>query len=288
MKLLEVKNVSKRYDDFCLEDISFSLPSGYIMGYVGQNGAGKTTTINLITQICKQQAGEIWVDGLRYQDDPVRYKESIGYISEEIGFSQTFTLRDIRTVLKDFYPSFRQDTFEELVRKWNLPEKKKIEEFSKGMKIKLMFATVFARETKLLILDEATNGLDPVARQEVLSLLQEYIADGDHSVLFSTHILSDLEQIADFIFFIHAGRMLLYDAKDELMENYLLVKGSKDAVSGELGRELIGFSGNAYGFEAILPSDKAGLLPEGLIYEKPVIDQIIIHFIKEREEKALF
>lgn len=286
MELLEVKNISKRYDGFSLEDISFSLPSGYIMGYIGQNGAGKTTTISLITHIRKAHTGEIWVDGIQYEEDPVRYKESIGYISEEIGFSPTFTLKDIRIILRDFYPSFRKEAFDELARKWDLPEKKKIGEFSKGMKIKLMFATVFARETKLLILDEATNGLDPVVRQEVLSLLQEYIADGAHSVLFSTHILSDLEQIADYIYFIHDGKKILYDTKDELLENFLLVRGSKNAVNETLGRELIGIAQNAYGFEAILPSDKADLIPAGLVYEKPVIDQIVIHFIKEQERKS--
>ena len=285
MELLEVRNISKHYKGFSLENIDFVLPKGYIMGYVGQNGAGKTTTINVITHVCKQQEGEVWVDGLQYDQDPVRYRESIGYISEEIGFEKLFSLKEIRKILSDFYPTFNQAYFDELVMKWSLPEKKPIGDFSKGMKVKLMFATVFARETKLLILDEATNGLDPVVRQEVLQLLQEYIADGEHSVLFSTHILSDLEQIADYIYFIHDGRKVLYDAKDELTESYLYVKGSEEMLTGELRRHLIGAINHAFGFEAILPSSQAGLLTKDFVYEKPDIDRIVIHFIKEREGK---
>ena len=283
MELLEVRNISKHYKDFSLENIDFVLPKGYIMGYVGQNGAGKTTTINLITHVCKQNEGEIWVDGLQYEQDPVRFRESIGYISEEFGFEKIFTLKEIRKVLNDFYPTFNQAYFDELVMKWSLPEKKPIGDFSKGMKVKLMFATVFARETKLLILDEATNGLDPVVRQEVLQLLQEYIADGEHSVLFSTHILSDLEQIADYIYFIHDGKKVLYDAKDELTENDLYVKGGGEMLNEELRRHLIGVIDHAFGFEAILPSSRADLLTRDFVYEKPDIDRIVIHFIKERE-----
>ena len=285
MELLEVRGVSKHYKDFSLDNIDFVLPKGYIMGYVGQNGAGKTTTINVITHVCKQQQGEVWVDGQQYDQDPIRYRESIGYISEEFGFEKLFTLKEIRKILGDFYPTFNQTYFDELVRKWNLPEKKPIGDFSKGMKVKLMFATVFARETKLLILDEATNGLDPVVRQEVLQLLQEYIADGEHSVLFSTHILSDLEQIADYIYFIHDGKKVLYDAKEELTESYLYVKGSEEMLTDELRRNMIGIINHAFGFEAILPSSHAGLLTKDFVYEKPDIDRIVIHFIKEREGK---
>ena len=145
----------------------------------------------------------------------------------------------------------------------------------------LMFASVLSRDTKLLVLDEATNGLDPVMRTEILQLLQEYVMDGERSVIFSTHILSDLEQIADYIYFIHKGRTILYDAKDELIESYLLIKGERSAVSVELEKALIGVLDNAYGFEALLPSDKAGLLGSEFHYEKPNIDQIVVHYIKD-------
>lgn len=283
MELLEVRNLSKYYKTFRLENISFTLPKGYIMGYVGQNGAGKSTTLNLITNICKSSSGEIYVDGITCEEDESRYKESIGYIGDEFYFPDNFRIRDIRSVLRDFYKTFRTEKFDELTKRWKLDGKMAVKDFSRGMKVKLMFASVLARDTKLLVLDEATNGLDPVVRVEVLKLLQEYIADGERSVIFSTHILSDLEQIADYIYFIHEGKTVLYDAKDELLESHLLVKGERRAIYPELQRALIGIMDNAYGFEAILPSDRADLLTNEFRFEKPTIDQIVIHYIRERE-----
>ena len=284
MELLEVRNLSKYYKTFRLEKIGFTLPKGYIMGYVGQNGAGKSTTLNLITNICKSSGGEIYVDGRTCEEDEIRYKEAIGYIGDEFYFPDNFRVRDIRSVLKDFYTTFSTERFDELTEHWKLDRKLQVKDFSRGMKVKLMFASVLARETKLLVLDEATNGLDPVVRAEVLKTLQEYIADGERSVIFSTHILSDLEQIADYIYFIHDGRTVLYDAKDELMDSFLLVKGERSALFPELQKALIGVIDNAYGFEAILPSEKADLLTREFHLEKPTIDQIVIHYIKEKED----
>lgn len=285
MELLEVRNVSKHYKNFSLENIDFVLPKGFIMGYVGQNGAGKSTTLNLITNLCKCSAGEIYVDGVTCDKDAIRYKESIGYIGDEFYYPINFKVRDIRGILKNLYPTFSVGRFDELLREWKLSEKLKVKDFSRGMKVKLMFASVLARDTKLLVLDEATNGLDPVVRVEVLKLLQEYIADGERSVIFSTHILSDLEQIADYIYFIHDGRKVLYDAKDELLENYLLVKGERRAVSTQLQKELIGVVDNAYGFEAILPSERADLLTSEFHFEKPTIDEIVVHYITNMEQR---
>ena len=283
MELLEVRNLSKEYKTFLLDNISFTLARGYIMGYVGQNGAGKSTTLNLITNICKSSSGAFYVDGITCEEDESRYKESIGYIGDEFYFPDNFRIRDIRSVLRDFYKTFRTEKFDELTKRWKLDGKMAVKDFSRGMKVKLMFASVLARDTKLLVLDEATNGLDPVVRVEVLKLLQEYIADGERSVIFSTHILSDLEQIADYIYFIHEGKTVLYDAKDELLESHLLVKGERRAIYPELQRALIGIMDNAYGFEAILPSDRADLLTNEFHFEKPTIDQIVIHYIRERE-----
>lgn len=283
MELLEVRNLSKYYKGFSLENINFTLPKGYIMGYVGQNGAGKSTTLNLITNICKRSGGEIYIDGIACEEDEVHYKECIGYIGDEFHFPGNFRVKEIRSVLKNFYSTFSEEKFDGLTKRWKLDRKMQVKDFSRGMKVKLMFASVLARETKLLVLDEATNGLDPVVRAEILKTLQEYIADGERSVIFSTHILSDLEQIADYIYFIHEGKTMLYDAKDDLMENFLLVRGERRAISPELQKGLIGIVDNAYGFEAILPSDKAGLLTKEFHFEKPTIDQIVIHYIKDRE-----
>ena len=285
MELLEVKNLSKHYKSFDLKNISFTLPKGYIMGYVGANGSGKTTTLNLITGMVKCTEGEVYIDGLSCGEDMRAYKEKIGYVGDESYFPEHFKIRHIRTALKDFYPTFSTDRFNGFIRKWKLPEKKPVKDFSRGMKVMLMFASVLARDTKLLVLDEATNGLDPVMRTEVLKLLQEYVMDGEKSVIFSTHILSDLENIADYIYFIHGGRTVLYDAKDELIENFLLVKGESAKIPPALKKELIGLEEKTYGFEAILPSDKAELLGNAFLFEKPTIDQLVIHYIKSREEQ---
>ncbi len=280
MELLEVKNLSKHYKSFDLENINFTLPKGYIMGYVGQNGAGKSTTLNLIANICKYQEGEVYINGITCKEDAVAYKQCIGYVGDEFYFPDNFSVRNIRGVLGKFYPTFSKEKFDGFLKKWELPEKKKIRDFSRGMKVKLMFASVLSRDTKLLILDEATNGLDPVVRAEILELLQEYIADGERSVLFSTHILNDLEQIADYIYFIHNGKTVLYDTKDEILESFLLVKGDADDLSKELKDALIGVDNHAFGFTALLPSEKADLLTGKMHFEKPNIDQIVIHHIK--------
>lgn len=283
MDILEVKNITKEFKNFMLRDIDFTLSAGYIMGYVGQNGAGKTTTLNSITHLLNADSGEIRINGITYDENSIAYKDSIGFIGDESYFPQEFTLKDVKSILKDFYPSFREKEFISMARDWNLPENKKIGEYSKGMKVKLMFANVLSRDTKLLILDEATNGLDPVVRNDVLKLLQEYIADGEKSVLFSTHILSDLEQIADYIFFINDGKKVLCDLKDEIVEKYVIVKGGNEDITDMLKKEMIGIVKTEVGFEGLLESEKAEYLSKGFIIEKPSIDQIVVHYIREMQ-----
>lgn len=278
--MLEVKNVTKRYKEFTLDNISFQLPKGYIMGYVGQNGAGKTTTINCITGLCSPNEGTITVDGITVEKDAANYKEQIGFIGDESYFPKEMNALEIQRIQKSFYKTFQEKKFNELMKQFGLPEKKKIEEFSRGMKVKLMFAAALSRETKLLVLDEATNGLDPVMRAEILELLQEYIADGEHSILFSTHMLEDLEQIADYIIFIHKGKLLLNETKDELLESYVLVKGENSALSPELEKKMIGITRQEFGFTALLKSDDAAYVPKGFVVDKPSIDQIMVYMIK--------
>lgn len=285
MNVLEIKGLVKRYKGFSLKDITFTLPKGYIMGYVGQNGAGKTTTINCINDICHIDAGEIRVNGLTYEENPVKYKEEIGFIGDESYFPKEMNILDIRRIQKSFFSSFRENEFDEIVEKFKLPLKKKISEFSRGMKVKLMFAAVLSRDTKLLILDEATNGLDPVMRAEVLQLLQEYISDGEKSILFSTHLLQDLEQIADYIVFIEQGEIIINETKDDLLESYILVRGNQKEVSNKLKECLIGVESKEYGFEALIKSDEAREIPKGFILETPSIDQVMLHLIRNRKER---
>ncbi|MDO5294256.1 MAG: ABC transporter ATP-binding protein [bacterium] len=280
--LLEVNKISKSYQSFELQDVSFELPSGFIMGYVGRNGAGKTTTLNLITRICNPDQGSIRINGITYEEDPIHYKEQIGFIGDESYFPNDFTIKSIRMVMKDHYQTFDEEKFNQFIKQWELPEKKKVETFSRGMKVKLMFACALSRKTSLLILDEATNGLDPMMREEILDLLQKYIEDGTRSILFSTHMLSDLEQIADYIIFIENGKIILDDAKDELLEAYITVKGKKEDLTGAIEKRAIGLTKNAYGFEALLSSDDAELINKSFVVERPSIDKIMVHILKNK------
>lgn len=280
MELLSVQGLCKSYPSFRLENISFSLPAGYIMGYIGQNGAGKTTTLDCITHLIRPEAGEITIGGISFQKDPVSYRERIGYIGDSSYFPPLLTVSDIRTILADFYPTFRREDFDRYVRNWKLPLKKKIRTFSRGMKVKLMFASVLSRDTRLLILDEATNGLDPLVRREVLQLLQNYVESGERSVLFSTHILEDLEDIADYIYFINDGQEIFCGEKDELLERYVIVKGDREFLASGRREGLLGIEEHAYGFEALFDLE-TGRPDSALTVEKATVDRIVIHRLVE-------
>ncbi|MEE1313443.1 MAG: ABC transporter ATP-binding protein [Lachnospiraceae bacterium] len=284
MNLLEVNELCKNYSTFQLNNVSFKLPKGFIMGYIGENGAGKTTTLNLITHLCHPDSGIVTIDGICYEKHPKEYLESIGFIGDESYFPGEFQLKDIRSILKSMYVSFQEENFNQMITDWKLPEKTKIQDYSRGMKVKLMFAAVLSRDTKLLILDEATNGLDPVMRAEIIEMLQDYIMDGEHSILFSTHVLSDLEQIADYIVFIHQGEILLNETKDELLESYVMVRGAIEDLTKEREKKLIGMTKGAYGFEAILKSQDAEGFGSEFVIEQAGIDQIMLHYIKNGGE----
>ncbi len=284
MELLKVQGLSKSYKNFRLKEVSFTLPKGYIMGYVGQNGAGKTTTLNLITHLSKATSGTVTIDGMTYEENPTRYKEMIGYVGDESYFPPELKLRDIRDILKDFYPTFQVEKFNQLVSKWHLPANKKIRDYSRGMKVRLMFAAAFCRKTKLLILDEATNGLDPVFRADILQLLQEYIEEGETSILFSTHMLEDLQQIADYIILIDQGEIFLNETKDELLENYILIKGDKEEIPTIMRNKLLGITEGEYGFTALVSSEYAHLIPKNFLINQPTIDQIMVHMIRSRRK----
>ncbi len=284
MELLDVNGLCKNYKDFKLKDVTFTLPKGYIMGYVGQNGAGKTTTLDFITHLRNATTGTVTIDGISYKQNPYQYKEMIGYVGDESYFPPEVKMKDIRSILKSFYPTFQVEKFNDMVRKWEIPTNKKIKDYSRGMKVKLMFAAAICRETKLLILDEATNGLDPVMRADILQLLQEYIEDGERSILFSTHMLEDLQQIADYIVFIDRGELLLNEPKDELLEAYLLVKGDTMSIPKELKSKLLGVKEGEFGFTALLSSEYAPLVPRDYVINQPTIDQIMVYYIRNRRK----
>ncbi len=287
MSILEIKGLTKELNKFILNNINLELPKGYVLGYVGQNGAGKTTTIKLITEQYKHDIGTIRINGLLYHENPIVYKSAIGYVADECYFPSDFTVDMIESTLSDCYYSFNKNKFENYLKRWNLPKGKKIREFSKGMKVRLMFTTVLSRETQILILDEATSGLDPVVRKEIIQLIQEYVSDGEKSVLFSTHIMDDLEAIADYIYFINNGQMVLKGVKDELLEEFVVVKGGINDLTKELKKRLIGIQQSSISFEGLLKSKNLEFTNNRIIVEKATINQIIIFYIEHMGVKSI-
>lgn len=213
---LVVQGLAKTYDGFALKDVSFRVPSGAIVGLIGENGAGKTTTLHAILGLIDRDAGDIEILG--EWDAPMRdsLRGQIGVVFDGNNFPDALTPRRLNRVFQNLYANWREETYFSLLEKMALPEDRKIKALSKGMKMKLAIAAALSHDPRLLILDEATSGLDPIARDDILDVLWDFVQDESHSVLLSTHITSDLEKIADYIVFLHQGRVLLEKPKDEL------------------------------------------------------------------------
>lgn len=219
---LTISGLTKTYQDFVLEDVSFSVPTGSIVGLIGENGAGKSTTIRAALGLVPKEAGSISVLGQEELDNEI--KEQIGIVFDGNNFSENLSPKKIERVMKDVYRSWNTQTFLALLKKFGLPVGKPIKQFSKGMKMKLAIAVALSHNSKLLILDEATSGLDPVIRDDILDMLLDFVQDETHSILLSSHITSDLEKIADYIVFIHQGKVVFSKPKDELTEQYGIIK----------------------------------------------------------------
>ena len=219
---LTISGLTKTYKDFVLDGVSFSVPRGSIVGLVGENGAGKSTTINTALGFVKKESGNVSILGKQELDDET--KEQIGVVFDGNNFPEILSPKKINRIMKDIYRSLNEQTFMELLKKFSLPIEKPIKQFSKGMKMKLAIAVALSHDTKLLILDEATSGLDPVIRDDILDMLLDFVQDESNSILLSSHITSDLEKIADYIVFIHEGKVVFSKPKDELTEQYGIIK----------------------------------------------------------------
>lgn len=220
---LEVRNLRKDYGDFVLDKLSFTLPRGVIMGLIGENGAGKSTTINCILNEIQKDAGEILIFDKDNIDDEKEIKSKLGVVFDENHFPDIFTPLEIGKFMAGIYSGWEWPTYRQFLEKFELPKGKKIKDFSKGMKVKLAFAVALSHNAELLILDEATSGLDPIIRDDVLDMLIDFVQDESHSVLVSSHITSDLEKVADYITFIHKGKLIFSHDKDDLVDNYGIV-----------------------------------------------------------------
>ncbi len=278
--LLEIENVTKRLGAFKLENVSFKVPEGFIMGFVGPNGAGKTSTIKLILGMLTMEQGSIRVLGNNAVPLKGEVKEKIGVVMDNPYYVKDWTVQEVAGVIRPFYRNWDDGRYKRLIDEFSLSPKKKVKELSRGMGMKLMIAVALSHDARLLILDEPTSGLDPVARDEFIDILTEYMTEEGRGVLFSTHITSDLEKIADYITFIKEGRIVYTGTKEDLLENYLLVKGGKGEMPQELKAKVYGYREYGTGFEALAPASLKSRLPGRLVTDPANLDEIIVHMNK--------
>ncbi len=269
--VLEIKNLAKKYDNFALKNISFSLPQGMIMGFIGENGAGKTTTIKAILDIINYE-GEIKIFGLDIRKQATKIKEDLGVVLDDMFFPEILTPNDINKAMAGIYKNWDNQLFNNYLQEFDLLANKPIKTFSKGMRKKLEIATALAHHPKLLILDEPTSGLDPVARAEVIEIFQNVIAQENCSIFLSSHITTDLEHIADYITFINDGEIVLSKPTNELLENYGLAKCTAAEFKKLDSQDYLKYKKNKYDYEVLVPDKKAFKRK----YQPAVIDRITL------------
>lgn len=279
--ILEVKNLSKSYPSFQLSDVSFTVPSGSIVGFIGENGAGKTTTLKLILNEIRRDSGSITIFGMDNIRDERKIKEQIGVVFDESYFHGEFKAGDIAAILKRIYKSWDDALFEDCLRRFKLPKDKIIKEYSKGMKMKLSIVSAIAHHPRLLILDEATSGLDPIVRSEILDLFLDFIQDESHAILFSSHITGDLEKVADYVTFIHEGKIVFDRSKDDLIYLCGIVKCDTADFQKLEKSELIRWRKNECGYEALIENrEEFKRKHPGLVVDTPTIDEIMLLYVK--------
>ena len=282
---IEIRELTKRYDGFMLDRVSFDVPKGSIMGFIGQNGAGKTTTIRCLLNITNADAGEIRLLGMDHIKDEFAIKERIAVVFDELPFHELFTARDMARIFRGIYREWSDETYQQYLERFQLPQRKKISQFSKGMKMKLQIACALSHNAELLVMDEATTGLDPVVRSEILDIFLEYLQNENHSILMSSHITSDLEKIADSVTFIDRGRLLLTGYKDDVLANHGLMKCSKDDYAQIDRADYISVRLSDFGAEIMVPDRKAAARKySGLLIEPTTLEEIMVYYVS-RETK---
>ena len=272
MNAIEIKNLTKHYRGFSLENLNLTLPSGCIMGLVGENGAGKSTTIRLLLGMSRPDCGEITVFGQKLTP---ALKEQIGVVLDEPGYPGCMTAQQIGSMLSGIFRGWEQKIYDNYLHKLRIPDNKPFKEFSKGMKMKLCLAAALSHGAKLLILDEATSGLDPVVRDELLDVFNDFTRDEGNSVLISSHIVSDLEKLCDYIAFLHRGRLMLCREKDELLNEFAFVQGSREEIDV---LPTIGRRDGRFGTEAIVRRTD---IPAGMKTSPVTIEDLFVFMAKE-------
>lgn len=282
MKVLNVQGLCKRYDKFYLDNVSFELEEGYIMGFIGSNGAGKTTTLKGILNIIHNDGGDVEIFGSRMAGNEIELKQDIAFMMGGSDYYQRKKLKTISSVVQKFYSNWNQEDYEGYLRRFKLDPDKKVSELSQGMRIKFALALALSHNARFLILDEPTSGLDPVARDNLLELFQELVEEGDKSILFSTHITSDLEKCADYITYINNGKIVDSTTKDGLLDKYRLVNGSDEDLE-KMKCDLVSFKKNSFGFLGLIETEKMSSY-SGINAEVPSLDDIMIYHARKEDE----
>jgi ABC-2 type transport system ATP-binding protein len=274
---LELRDVTKKYDGFTLNKINLTLPTGSIMGFVGENGAGKSTTIKLILELIRKDSGSIQLFQKDYQNISLDHKEDIGVVMDDSCFPEVLTATQIGKLSSRLYKHWDNDLYLSYLERFHLPEKKEIKDYSKGMKMKLNIACALSHNAKLLILDEATSGLDPIIRDEILDIFLEFIQDESHSILMSSHITSDLEKICDYITLIHKGNIVFTKTKDDLLDTYGVLKCSEADMRSLPSKAVVCYRKNQFGVEVLVYKQ---LLTGRFMIDPATIEDIMLFYIR--------
>ena len=277
---IEISNLRKCYDGFTLDDISFNVPKGSIMGFIGQNGAGKSTTIRAILNITNTDGGSIRLLGMDHIRDEAQIKEQIAAVFDECPFHDAFKAKQINILFRGLYQNWDEQKFYGYLERFQLPRNKKLGAFSKGMKMKMQIAAALSHGAKLLVMDEPTTGLDPVVRNEILDIFREFLNDEDNSILLSSHITSDLDKIADCVTFIDRGKLLLTGYKDDILESHGLMKCSKEEYREIDPEDIVSARINEYGVDIMVSDrDKMSRKYSGILIEKTNLEEIMLFYV---------
>ncbi len=279
--ILQVKGLCKKYEDFALDHVSFTLPRGCIMGFIGENGAGKSTTMKAILNLIRRDEGDIQIFGKDNIQNELEVKEKIGVVFDTMNLPEMLWAQDVGKMMRSLYRQWDPAKYAQYLEQFELPAKKTIKDFSRGMKMKLAIAVALSHNAQLLLLDEATSGLDPIVRDEILDILLDFIQNDSRGVLFSSHITSDLEKIADYVTFIHKGRIFFSDPKDQLLEQYGILKCTEKELAA-LDRKVIkGVRRHQFGVEALVEKQR---ISSGYPVDKASIEDIML-FIARGEHQ---
>ena len=284
MNAIELSHVTKHFPGFTLQDLSLTVPSGTICGLVGENGAGKSTTIRLLMGALWPDSGTCTVLGAdSASPEFLSLKEDIGVVLDEAYFPESLNALQVGGVMAKTYRRWDGKQYQNYLTRFGLPEKKPFKDFSRGMKMKLAIAVALSHSPRLLVLDEATAGLDPIVRDEVLEIFNEFTREEDHSILISSHILSDLEKLCDYIAFLHQGRLLFCDEKDRLLEEYGIFAGTADQVNSLQDGAVVARENSSFGGVRCLV--KRALVPAGWALERPTVEDIVLFLVKGAKEQ---